>query len=276
MNHVGVVSCLYFQDIVRYKSSQAYKWLKNLVGDEVVKPFEDLCGIAMHRYGIFIKSFNTDIDRKEQMDRAAEAVHNKEISYEQYMMLESIEDYKKAGMVLAYYTAKAEKKQAQIVAQNQKNAMDLQDRKDAGILNLTVVKGHLDATKEHIKGYWYYLAHKATADADIQKTRDKIASEPMKQDQKKDNAIETLQAKEDIKRSGIRSPDIKLNTSPMGGPLPAQPQPGQPQGTIPVSIPALDSVPKYQVQGEPSTQFQPGQPDPSQQGGGQQAQAQQQ
>jgi len=149
LNHlrdINITVLNYVQDISKYKDLPAYKYLVAMVGEKAMN-FVGTLDKSIHRYGVFLDTFNNDIEMLEIRAMAEQARQNKEISLEQYMMVRSFENPKQAIGYLAYERKKTEKKQ-------QQDRLDILRQQDA----LDEAKFQRQLKLEDKKGEWMKLA----------------------------------------------------------------------------------------------------------------------
>ena len=104
----SAIACLnYAQDIIKYKDSLPYKWLRNIVGVESFEDLSTLDKFANHRCGLFIDDYNADVDKTEVKQAATMALQQKEISWDQWFTITQTSDYKRASKLLGRYKEKA-------------------------------------------------------------------------------------------------------------------------------------------------------------------------
>lgn len=189
------------QDIVRYKDTIPYNFLKRALGETAIKDIKELDAIAIHRYGIFVNSFATYNERQRVLQETNEAWRAGEISYEAKMLIDSINDHRKAAYIMAFEKTKAKREKEQEAQQLHMNAMQLEKTKHDNKMAEIQLEGDLDIKARQIQGYYYYQAQIAIAQSreDIQK---------MKQDGKPDEINLKTQAKIEEKRA-----EQSLNTT---------------------------------------------------------------
>lgn len=178
-NQQGKRILSFVQDIIAFKdkSSLPYKHMLHGLGDETMEDLESLGNVALHRYGIFVESMNTQSEREEVKAMAQQALQNKDISYEQYLLICSIVNPHRAIQILAYEKKRTERVQRENAQAAQQAADASRERQYQHELELEKIKEAGEYEREKVRGEYYYLSHKQTADAMIQK-------EGMKNDQK--------------------------------------------------------------------------------------------
>lgn len=192
---------LLVQDIVRYKDSLPYNFLKRALGETAIKDIKELDGVAIHRYGIFVNSFATYTERQRVLAETNEAWRAGEISYESKMLIDSINDYRKAAYIMAFEKTKAKREKEQEVAQLHANAMQVEQTKHQNKMQEIQLEGELDIKARQIQGYYYYQAQIAIAQSreDIQQM--KQDGKPVEIDLKKQAKIEEQRAQKSLEVS---------------------------------------------------------------------------
>lgn len=168
LDHVGSQILLMCQDIIKYKTSTAYKFLVSAIGQDTVNALEQ-CEFSHHRMGLFIDTFNRDFERQEMKDATKQAYYNKEIDFAQMMLINSISNYKKAAEILAYEKRRQEKilqKQEQVKHENIMQQIAAKEKAD---MKLESLKGNLANKGKDITGQYLVKAAGVTADGGIKK-----------------------------------------------------------------------------------------------------------
>ncbi len=143
LNHLEDTSITilnYVQDISKFKDLPCYKYLERISGERTME-FISSMERSLHRNGVFLDTFNNDIELAEIRNEADKARDNKEISFEQWIVVRSYDDPKEAAIYLAREKKAAEK-------QRQQNAMSALQQDDAikekefqRAMKIEVVKG---------------------------------------------------------------------------------------------------------------------------------------
>lgn len=123
LEDISITTLNYVQDISKFKTIPAYKYLEAQVGKKVMTFIGEMKKTP-HRNGVYLDTFNNDIELMEIRAVAQEARATGEISLEQYMVLRSIENPKQATYYLAYERKKTQK-------QKQTDAMSMMQQQDA-------------------------------------------------------------------------------------------------------------------------------------------------
>lgn len=138
--HTAKITLLYCQDIIQHKSSVPYNFLLNLVGQDVIDSVESLDNVAAHRLGIFVDSLNVAQMREDMIQQASIAQQQGNITFFEYLMIKSIDDPRKAGIIFSYY----QENQDLI---KQQRAMQLQQQKQQGEMQIKQLELQIEQTK---------------------------------------------------------------------------------------------------------------------------------
>lgn len=99
--HLATVSLIYAQDILKYKDSIPYKWIRTIMGDESFENLKILDKVCAHRFGIFIRDYNIAFE-KQRLNQAADmALQQKTITIDQWGVVTQTEDPKRGLAILA-------------------------------------------------------------------------------------------------------------------------------------------------------------------------------
>lgn len=112
LNHKAKSYLNIVQGLIEFKGSQGYENIERALGIKSIWSMQALKRMPLHKFGIMVESFNTDIERAELKQEAKEAWLKGEIPYHVYLLVRNIDNYKKAAQTLAYEKAKeVERKQ---------------------------------------------------------------------------------------------------------------------------------------------------------------------
>lgn len=196
--HTAKCTLTYIQDIIKYPTSLAYKFLFDFVGQEVINSIALLGDVAAHRQGIFVNSLDTAAKKERLVGQASISQQRGEISFQQYILIENIEDPRLAGMYIAYYEEKAKKQQQQqLLSMEQEKQRTLQ------------LAHQLEMERIDREGQWGYRNATAAAQASVQgkeldyrgKIETKligVQAEPEKQEAKTSSAKQVLETKANL------------------------------------------------------------------------------
>lgn len=146
------------QDIVRYKDTIPYNFLKRAIGETAINDIKELDGVSLHRYGIFVNSFATYMERQRVLAETNEAWQKGEISYEVKMLIDSIDDYRKAAYIMAFEKVRAKREKQQEVQQLHMNAMQVADTQHKNKMDEIDLNGKYGVREQQVRGYYYYIA----------------------------------------------------------------------------------------------------------------------
>ena len=171
--HIATMTCNLAQDIVRYKDTLPYNYLKKLVGEDDLENLKLLGDFAQHRYAIVVNDYNAGMDRNLLIQAALKSLDSGDgrggISVEQFGILMLTTDYKKLFILWGFYKYKAakqlRKQQLQDAQQQQQNAMQLEKMKQQTVQ----LQGQLAITKEQVAadGYKYSADKQYAAKVDV-------------------------------------------------------------------------------------------------------------
>jgi len=158
------------QDIVNFKNSLAYNYLKNLVGYGPIKSMQDLENIALHRYGIIVNSYSTYLERQKILQDTDIAFNSGEISYEVKLLINAIDDFRKAAYILAYEKQRAKKEKQKEAEQLHARQMEVEQFKHGAKMEEINAEGSWAWKREDRRGYYYYMASREDNQAKLQAT----------------------------------------------------------------------------------------------------------
>jgi hypothetical protein len=199
LNHLKDVSIIvlgYVQDISKYPEVPAYRYLCDLVGEEIVKKIATY-EKSVHRYATYLDTFNNDIQLAEIRDLAKMDMMppTSRLSLEQYAFICKFDNVNQAIFYLADERRKADKKklkdQQTLLEQQNSNAEEEFQRQ----LKLEDKKGEWQrlARAEEAKGYT--SAAQLNANASIEKERMRIEGDAKKSGQTAINNLNEIAEK---------------------------------------------------------------------------------
>lgn len=176
------------QDMLKYKGTLPYKWLKKIIGEEMFIDLKSLDNFCAHRYAIFVQDINTQIDRQRIIAAADRALDSGDgrggLTYSEWFMVTQTEDYKKAIKLLDFLKMKKDKKDRKQKLQDQQAADQQAQKLQQMQQDTEKMKGQLSIQKAQIEAD----AIKYVADKNAQSKTDvkqmTIEAEPGKQDSK--------------------------------------------------------------------------------------------
>jgi hypothetical protein len=195
---VATTTLNFASDIIKFKDAIPYKWLQTLVGEEVLNGLSLLEKFAAHRYGIYIRDYNSEIDRQEVKQAATIALQKGTLTQDQWFVITQTEDYQKANQILAFL----ERKKAKLVRKQQLQDMQIKDQMEQKAYerqkDLIVTKGKLDIQKAQIEAEGFKAAAQIQGDSRIAVKQISIDNEPDKQAAKSDSQKELATTKENL------------------------------------------------------------------------------
>lgn len=186
------------QDLIHLYPERAKRVLTKALGKEAVELMSNFERIGLHKFGIFIDTFNTDIERNQEKKNAYDAWNNKEIDYQTYLLISSIDNWKRAAQILAYEKNKAEKiKEKQMVMMEEQKRMT--DNNKAMIdANMAKLKGSIEMAKQKVANAGPVEVANINGQVEIKKKQMTIDAEPEKAGVRTDAKVKELNAKQDI------------------------------------------------------------------------------
>lgn len=148
------------QDIVQYPNTLPYDFLQTLVGYGPIKSMKRLEKIALHRYGIFVNSFSTYQERQNVLRDVEIAFQNAEITYEIKLLINSIDDYRKAAYILAYEKQRAQKIKEKEMQVAHERAMEADKNRHAIKMEEINAEGKWQYDKADRTGWWLFQANR--------------------------------------------------------------------------------------------------------------------
>lgn len=200
LNHCAVRTLLFVQDIIKYRdiNEVAYQFLRRAIGDQSVEDIAALDNVPLHRFGIFVISFNVYQERQKVEAMLMAALQMKEITVEQYLLISTIDDPQKAAMVLAYEKRRNERKTEQANQQRAQEAQQLQAQQMQMLMQQEQAKGQIELQGIQMKGEYDLKVEQMRIQGELMKQGMKIDAEAPKINAKKDAKIEEMAAKGDI------------------------------------------------------------------------------
>lgn len=186
------------QDIVRYKDTIPYNFLKRAIGNTAIEDIKELDGVSLHRYGIFVNSFATYMERQRVMQETNEAWQKGEIPYEVKMLIDSIDDYRKAAYIMAFEKMRAKKEEDQKIQIAQNNAIQLEQLRHKNKMDEIVTEGNLEIRAQQVRGYYYYQSAIAQAQSRENINNAKIENKPSEINLKSQAHIEEKRAEKSL------------------------------------------------------------------------------
>lgn len=138
------------QNLIEFRSSRYHKVLERALGRKTIDTIATLKRVPLHKYGIFVDSFNSDIDKQKQKQEAFDAWKGGEIDYKTYMLITSVDNYKKAAQIMAYELKKAEDRKREDQQRLHQQAMELKQQENEFQMELKRQEGRNIAGKQQL------------------------------------------------------------------------------------------------------------------------------
>ncbi len=122
--HLAITTMNYATDILQYKDTLPYKWIKQIMGNESFAALNALGKVSAHRFGIYIEDYNAEQDRQRLLQAADIALGQKTLSLSQWAVVCQSENPKLGFKLLAFLELKAKKKERNQALQD----MQIQDQ----------------------------------------------------------------------------------------------------------------------------------------------------
>lgn len=214
LDNVGRRVMCTVQDIIKFKdiNKVPYDFMVTALGNETVNDIASLKDVPLHRYGIFIQSFNSFQERQEIKAMTTAAYTMKEISPEQYLLINNIRNPKKAAMVLSYEKRRNERKQQELQKQQHEQAMQLENARSQGEMQVEQMKGQMTLQNTQLEGEYKVKVALIEQQGKLQEMQMKPAVDVAKINAKTEGAIKTKEAEANIEAqkpmegSGIPAP----------------------------------------------------------------------
>lgn len=193
--HTANVMLMYIQDILKFPQTIAYKYLYQLVGEEIVNDLGTISDATPRRYAITATSYSNWPDKQQQMAEALLAFQKGLITFAEYQLLKLIEDPRDAAKQSAFFQEQGEKrKEAQQKAQNDA-MMQLQQTKDKNLYDIEKMKSDAKTLQERIRTNGYIYQADKMAESKIDAGKIVAGATVEKEDEKAANKKQELQDK---------------------------------------------------------------------------------
>lgn len=124
-SHLATTTMNYATDILQYKDSLPYKWIKTVMGNESFQALNALGKVSAHRMGIYIQDYNYAFERDRLIQAADIALQQKTITLGQWGVVARNHENPNLGFkILAHLELKAKKRERAQALQD----MKLQDQ----------------------------------------------------------------------------------------------------------------------------------------------------
>lgn len=197
----GAKHCLLTkQDIVRFKDTLPYNYILSVHGESVVSRLQGLNNIAHHRYNLVLNSLGSYNNRKKIHQDTEIAFERQQITYAVKLMVDSIDDPKKAAQVLMFEQEKEAKRKQEEVRATQEHLERLEQMKGQLQIQRVQIEGQLELQREDLKGQWLYRVEQLKQESEASIKREIMANEPDKQEARASGKIKEIAAKSSIEK----------------------------------------------------------------------------
>jgi hypothetical protein len=196
---VATITLNYAQDIVKFKDAIPYKWLKKLLGNESFDAISLLDNFSAHRYGMFIRDYNTGLDKQRIIQAADMALQQKTIDIIQWSLITQTEDYKKGIKLIGLFQRKKDKKDRLQKLQDMKIEQETQQQKYEQEKDLINTKGQWDLKKAQEEKEGFIQAAKINSEGRIQVKEIGVSHEGEKQAAKSEGNKDLAEKKQNLK-----------------------------------------------------------------------------
>lgn len=196
---IATITLNFTQDIIKFKESIPYNWLKRLVGTENFDALSLLDEFCPHRYGIFIRDYNTEFDRQRLLQATDVSLAKGQIEIDQWGLICQSEDPKKGLKLLSLFNRKAAKKERMQKLQDAKIVQETQEQKYKQEKDLIETKGKWDLQRATKEAEGFIAAAQIQADSRIQIKEIGVNSDPQKAAAKSEGAKDVAKTKADLK-----------------------------------------------------------------------------
>lgn len=188
----------YIQDILKFPGSIAYKYLYNLVGQDIIHDMRTISDATPRRYAITATSYSNWPDKQAQLAEAQLAFQKGLITFSEYQLLKLIDDPRVAAKQSAFFQEKGERrKEAQQKAQND-FAMAMRDKTEAGTFALEKMKADAKVLAQRINTNGFVYGADKLLEGKKYASDVAAGSAVEKEDQKLENKKDEMQDKATI------------------------------------------------------------------------------
>jgi hypothetical protein len=172
MNYIYISSgrstLAYLMDIIRYKSTLPYEYIKSVFGEQACKSLQQLPKISPHRMDIYVSSFANAADRKRVFQESQMALQGKQIDYKDYIIINGINDHRKAQKFLVISMERQKKELEKLAQQQHERSIELDNIMTENKMKLEQMKGNIEIKKAQIMTDGYVRSAMINKDAKIQ------------------------------------------------------------------------------------------------------------
>lgn len=200
LENVAISTLSFVQAGIRYKdvNNKMYNYLLTALGDKVVEDIDAVGDVAYHRYGIFVHAYDSYVERQEMKLIAQQALAAKEITVEQYLLITTIKNPKRAAMALAYEKRRNERKQEEAAQKQHEYLMMQQQQKADADMQRTQMQMQGDIAKENVKGEWQYRTKMLEVQGQLEGQNKKSLAQLEQIDKRTDARLQEQQGKANI------------------------------------------------------------------------------
>lgn len=127
--HLAIVTLNYASDIVKYKDTLPYKWIKTILGNEAFDDLQALDDFAAHRMGIYIEDYNYEFDKQRMLQAADIALQKGTLNIAQWGVICQTQNPKLGFKILAHLEIKTKKKERRQAVQDQQRLLQIEQQK---------------------------------------------------------------------------------------------------------------------------------------------------
>lgn len=188
------------QDIIRYKESVPYKWIKTMIGDNALERLSSIGKIAAHRMGIYCFDHNYVAARQRVLQAADMSFAKGNITFGQWYMIAQTDDFRKAAALLDHLERKKDKLLRRQAVEDQERLRAMQQEKYAQDKDLINTKGGFDIGVADRQAAGQVQSANIQANSRIQTKQIQVDAEPEKNQSRADAQKEVLTTKENLQR----------------------------------------------------------------------------
>ncbi len=186
--------------------------LNKIFGDRYLDAVKFMKKIPLTYFGITVRRFLREREREEIRQLTMQAVVNKEIPGEMAILINDIDDYKKAAAVLFYYKERTRKQQEQAIAQQQQAQLQAQKQQIDGKLQLQQLVNDGALAKQKEVNVGLILVEQAQAKSKMEQQGQRIEGQKEITDQKHVDSLEKQTHEKGLEATlNLLSTDTKPN-----------------------------------------------------------------
>jgi len=159
----GISTLSFTMDIIRFKDSLPYKYLHEVIGEEGCARLSKLPKISPHRMDIYVTSASNVKERALVYRDTALAFQKGVIDYSTLMLINKVDDPRKAMKLLAIKEQKLLMQKQEEQQQIQQDAIAIQDKKTKDELMIINTRGQWEVKKAQVQTDGYIKAAQINA-----------------------------------------------------------------------------------------------------------------